>query len=109
MHIYPGPWVMMCWKLWPDFRGSGDEVVYAEFAFAVYAVATRVSSVLAVVVPREGLGHDLDAMAAAITAKNKLIYWPIPTTRREPVLIIRASNVPGARAELVLVVLDGAY
>ena len=37
-------------ELW-TFAGPGDEVVYAEFAFAVYAIVTQVSGATAVVVP----------------------------------------------------------
>lgn len=92
------------------FAGPGDEVVYAEFAFAVYAIVTQVSGATAVVVPAKDWGHDLDAMAAAITAKTKLIYLanpnnPTGTCFDNQALKRFLAHVP----ERVLVVLDEAY
>ncbi len=57
-----------------SFAGSGDEVVYAQRAFIVYALATQAAGATGVAVPEsDGLTHDLDAMAAAVTDKTKVV------------------------------------
>jgi len=57
-----------------SFAGPGDEVVYARRAFIVYALATQAAGATVVAVPEsDGLTHDLDAMAAAVTDKTKVV------------------------------------
>ena len=67
------------------FAGAGDDVVYSCYGFAVFALATQCAGATARVVaplPREHasmpLGHDLDAIAAAITPATKLVYVANP-------------------------------
>jgi len=45
---------------------KGQSIVYAEYSFAVYALATQGLGARAIVVPAVKHGHDLDAMLAAI-------------------------------------------
>ncbi len=88
----------------------GDEVIFSEYAFAVYAIATLAASGTPVQVPAKDYGHDLEAMAAAVTERTRIIFLANP------------NNPTGTwfdRAELqrfldtvpsnVLVVLDEAY
>lgn len=66
------------------FAGPGDEVVASQYGFAVYAIATQaVGATLraAPALPRDAVmprGHDLDALAAAITPRTKLVYLANP-------------------------------
>jgi histidinol-phosphate aminotransferase len=60
------------------FAGAGDEVIFSQYAFAVYAITTQAIGATAVVVPAKDYAHDLAAMAAAITDKTKLIYLANP-------------------------------
>lgn len=53
------------------FLGPGDEAIYSEFAFAVYPLVTQVTGATGVEVAAKAWGHDLAAMRAAITEKNK--------------------------------------
>lgn len=56
------------------FAGPGDEVVYAERGFIVYALATQAAGAVGVAVPEsDGLTHDLDAMAKAVNARTKVV------------------------------------
>lgn len=92
------------------FVGRDDEVVFSEHAFAVYPIVTQAVGGRAVVVPAREWGHDLDAMAAAVTPATRLVF------------IANPNNPTGTwieRAELeaflariredVIVVLDEAY
>jgi len=56
------------------FAGSGDEVVYSGHGFIVYALAATAAGATGVAVPEaDGLSHDLEAMAAAVSSKTKLV------------------------------------
>ncbi len=56
------------------FACSGDEVVYAQRGFIVYALATQAAGATGIAIPEsDGLTHDLDAMASAVTEKTKVI------------------------------------
>ncbi len=92
------------------FAGAGDEIIYAQYAFAVYPISAQVVGATGVEVPAVDWGHDLTAMLAAITDKTKLIYIANPNnptgtlfTRAEWEAFI--SQVP----QEVVVVLDEAY
>jgi len=54
--------------------GPGDEVVAAHPSFVTYAHATRMHGGTFVPVPGNGIDHDLDAMAAAIGPRTKLVF-----------------------------------
>jgi len=92
------------------FVQKGEAVVYSQYSFAVYALATQGVGGRAIVVPAVDYGHDLDAMAAAIDADTRLVYVAnpnnptgtfIPADKIEAFLQKVPSNV--------IVVLDEAY
>lgn len=92
------------------FAGPGDEIIYSQYAFAVYPISAQVVGATAVEVPAVDWGHDLDAMLASITEKTKLIYIANPNnptgtffTKKQWQSFIEA--VPGH----IIVVLDEAY
>jgi len=56
------------------FAGSGDEVIYSERGFIVYALAAQAAGATGIAVPEtDGLAHDLDGMAAVVTDQTKVI------------------------------------
>ncbi|MEU3461335.1 histidinol-phosphate transaminase [Streptomyces sp. NPDC006733] len=91
--------------------GPGDEVIYAWRSFEAYPIITRISGATPVEVPlTDGEEHDLDAMAAAITDRTRLIFLcnpnnPTGTAIRRAELERFLDRVPSD----VLVVLDEAY
>tara|TARA_R110001583_G_scaffold67490_7_gene192946 strand:- start:56499 stop:57638 length:1140 start_codon:yes stop_codon:yes gene_type:complete len=92
------------------FVAREHEVMFAEHAFVVYPIVTQAIGASAVVVPAKDYGHDLDAMAEAITAKTKLIFIanpnnPTGTFLEQEELKAFLEKVPAE----VLVVLDEAY
>ena len=90
--------------------GAGRSCVFSQYSFAVYALATQVRGARSIVVPARDLGHDLDAMAAAIAPDTRLVYLANPNNPT-------GTFVPGAAIEAflqrvppsVMVVLDEAY
>ena len=91
--------------------GPGDEVIYAWRSFEAYPIITRISGAAAVQVPLDAdERHDLDAMAAAVTDRTRLIFVcnpnnPTGTVVRRAALERFLDRVPAD----VLVVLDEAY
>jgi histidinol-phosphate aminotransferase len=91
--------------------GPGDEVVYAWRSFEAYPIITRISGARAVQVPLDaGEVHDLDAMAAAVTDRTRLVFVcnpnnPTGTVVRRAELERFLDRVPSD----VLIVLDEAY
>ncbi|MDH4275564.1 MAG: histidinol-phosphate transaminase [Gammaproteobacteria bacterium] len=88
----------------------GDEIVFSQYAFAMYPIITLAASANAVVVPARQWGHDLPAMRAAITPKTKIVIVANPNNPT-------GTWLPGAELEAfvrsvprdVIVVVDEAY
>ncbi len=92
------------------FVGPEHEVVFSDHAFAVYPIVTQAVGAKAVSVPAKDWGHDLDAMAAAITAATRVVFIanpnnPTGTWIERAALESFLDRVP----ENVIVVLDEAY
>jgi histidinol-phosphate aminotransferase len=89
----------------------GDEIVYAWRSFEAYPIISAGAGATAVRVPNtEGHGHDLPAMADAITDRTRLVIVcnpnnPTGTAIRRAELDRFLADVPSD----VLVVLDEAY
>lgn len=66
------------------FAGPGDEVVYSQYGFAVFALATQAAGAtarVAAALPADAsmpLGHDAAALLGAITPATKLVYIANP-------------------------------
>lgn len=56
----------------------GDEVIFSQYSFAMYPILTQMVSGKAVVTPAKDWGHDLNAMANAVTEKTKIIFIANP-------------------------------
>jgi histidinol-phosphate aminotransferase len=92
------------------FLQPGESAVYAQYSFAVYALATHAVGARAIVVAARDHGHDLDAMLAAIDADTRLVFIANPNNPTGTFLDSAAiatflKRVP----ERVVVVLDEAY
>ncbi len=88
----------------------GDEVIFSEHAFAVYPISTLAASGKPVQVAAVNYGHDLDAMAGAVTGKTRIIFIanpnnPTGTWLSRDSIDQFLQKIP----EHVLVVLDEAY
>ena len=57
---------------------AGQSVVYSQYSFAVYPLATQAVGARAIVVPAKNFGHDLPAMSAAIADDTRLIFVANP-------------------------------
>ncbi|THC44958.1 histidinol-phosphate transaminase [Massilia sp. Mn16-1_5] len=92
------------------FVQKGESVVFAQYSFAVYALATQGVGGRAIVVPAVNYGHDLPAMAAAIEPDTKLVYVANPNNPTGT--FIGAAEIEAFLQKVpsnVVVVLDEAY
>src|SRR5918997_2169785 len=60
------------------FLTPQDEAVYSQHAFAVYPLAVQAIGARGIEVPARDYGHDLDAMAAAVTEKTRIVFIANP-------------------------------
>ncbi|RME35303.1 MAG: histidinol-phosphate transaminase [Gammaproteobacteria bacterium] len=92
------------------FVAPEHEVVFSAHAFAVYPLVTRAVGARAVEVPARDWGHDLEAMAAAVTSRTRLIFVANPNNPTGTwVDRVRLEAFLERVPPEVLVVLDEAY
>ncbi|PCI44153.1 MAG: histidinol-phosphate transaminase [Moraxellaceae bacterium] len=92
------------------FSGSSSEVIFSEYSFVVYGLVAQSVGAKAVVTDAKGWGHDLQAMAAAVTERTSLIFLanpnnPTGTYFSADELERFLQSIPSR----VIVVLDEAY
>jgi len=92
------------------FVNPGEEVIYSQYAFIVYALVSRAAGAKSIEVPAVDYGHDLAAMASAITPNTKLVFLANPNNPTGTAFTLDQlrqflAQVPNS----TLVVLDEAY
>jgi len=89
---------------------KGDEVVFADPSFVVYNDICVRHEAVAVAVPLVDFRHDLEAMAAAVTARTKMVIVCNPNNPTGTYVPAAAvSRLVEAVPSDVLVVVDEAY
>ena len=93
------------------FAGAGDEVVYSQRGFIVYALVTTAAGATGVAVPEsDGFTHDLDAMLGAVSEHTKVVCIANPNNPTGSLLKTSAlqaflDNLPSH----IVVIIDEAY
>lgn len=99
------------------FADASTSVVFSEFGFAVFPIATAASGAIPIRVSalarnhaRQPLGHDLEAMAAVVRADTRIVYLanpnnPTGTWFGDAELAAFLARIPST----TLVVVDEAY
>lgn len=103
--------VALIYQLVQAFCEPGDEVVYAWRSFEAYPIGVTAAAATSVRVPVLPDGrHDLEAMAAAITDRTKVVLVCTPNNPTGPAVTQSELDAFLARVpEHVLVVVDEAY
>jgi histidinol-phosphate aminotransferase len=103
--------VAVLYHLLQAFCEPGDEVVYAWRSFEAYPIAVSVTGATSVQVPLTAdARHDLEAMAAAVTDRTKVVVVCTPNNPTGPAVTHRQLADFVARVPPhVLVVVDEAY
>ena len=92
------------------FAGPDDEVIFSQYAFAVYPIVTQAVGATAVITEASDWGYDLNAILDAVSSKTRLIFIanpnnPTGTCIGAAQLRTFINEVP----ENVLIVVDEAY
>ncbi len=92
------------------FLQDGDEAIMAVPSFIVYSMAVQSVGGRSIQVPLKNYTHDLEAMAAAVAARTKMVFIgnpnnPTGTINRKEEFERMMEKIP----ENILVVLDEAY
>ncbi len=92
------------------FMGRGDEAVFSSHSFVVYPLAVQSVGGVAKEIPHLNFGHNLDAMAKAVTGKTKIVFIanpnnPTGTSNNKAEFERFMAAVPDG----VLIILDEAY
>jgi len=92
------------------FAGPGDEIIYVNYGFTVYPIATRRVGAVPVVAPDKDYATDVDAILASVTDRTRMVFIANPNNPtgtyapRAEILRLHAG-LPSH----VLLVLDHAY
>jgi len=103
--------VGVCQQIVQALCDAGDEVIFAWRSFEAYPIITTIAGAVSVRIPLTQTGeHDLQAMAAAVTERTRIIFICTPNNPTGSVvgneaLIEFLTKVPTN----VLVVIDEAY
>lgn len=117
-HDVPQDWIALgtgsvavCGHITSAVAGPGDEVVYAWRSFEAYPIWTQIAGATSVQVPLlADERHDLDAMAAAVTDRTRLVF--VCTPNNPTGAVVTADELTDFIARIpssVLVVVDEAY
>ena len=103
--------VAVLFSLLTAFCETGDEIIYAWRSFEAYPIGADLTGARTIRVPlRPDATHDIDAMAAAVTERTRVILVCSPNNPTGPV-VTRAElkRLVDAVPEDVIVVVDEAY
>lgn len=92
------------------YVGAGDEVLYPEHGFLMYKIYTLAHGGVPVTAQEKDYCTDVDALAAAVTEKTKMVFLANPNNPTGS--YISAAELKRLRDALpshVMLVIDGAY
>lgn len=103
--------VAALYHLLQAFCGEGDEVVYAWRSFEAYPIAVTATGATSVQVPLTAdARHDLDAMAAAVGDRTRVVIVCTPNNPTGPAVShADLASFLDSISDRVLVVVDEAY
>lgn len=93
------------------FAGVGDEVIYSQRGFIVYALAAQAAGATGVAVAEaDGLSHDLDAMLQAVNERTRVVCIANPNNPTGTLHGVAAlQSFLDALPRDLLVIIDEAY
>jgi len=92
------------------FAGPGDEIIYVNYGFTVYPIATKRVGATPVVAADADYATDVDAILASVTERTRIVFVANPNNptgtyaSREEIARLHAGLRPD-----ILLVLDHAY
>ena len=92
------------------YAGPGDDIIYSQYGFALYAVQANAVGATGVAVPNKNWVADVDGILEAVTEDTKLVFVDNPNNPTGAyVCWDEIQRLQANLPEDVLLVLDGAY
>ena len=92
------------------FAGPGDEVLYSQYGFLVYRIATLTAGAAPVVAMERDCTSDVDALLAAVTPRTRIVFLANPNNPTGTYLPFdEIKRLQRGLPANVLLVLDAAY
>lgn len=92
------------------YAGPGDEVLYSEHGFLMYAISAKTAGAKAVAAPEANLTADVDGLLARVTARTRLLFLANPNNPTGSYLCESAlRRLHKGLPDHVLLVIDAAY
>ncbi len=92
------------------YAGPGDEIIFSQYGFAMYAVTTKAVGATPVVIPEKNFTLDIDALLAAVTPRTRLVFIANPNNPTGSYVDRDAiRRLHDGLPKAVLLVLDAAY
>ena len=103
--------VAVLFSLLTAFCETGDEIIYAWRSFEAYPIGADLTGARTIRVPlRPDATHDIDAMAAAVTERTRVILVCSPNNPTGPVVTqAELDRLVDAVPDDVIIVVDEAY
>ncbi len=92
------------------YAGPGDEILYSQYGFLMYAISARAAGATPVTAPERNLTADVDALLAAVTERTRIVFLANPNNPTGSYL--PRSELERLRDNLrddVLLAIDAAY
>lgn len=92
------------------YAGPGDEVLYSEHGFLMYAISAKTAGAKAVAAPEANLTADVDGLLARVTDRTRLLFIANPNNPTGSYLSDGAlRRLRHGLPDHVLLVIDAAY
>lgn len=92
------------------YAGPGDEVIYSQYGFMVYAVQTKAVGATGVAVPNKNWAADVDGILEAVTSDTKLVFVDNPNNPTGAYNTwAEIERLHAGLPDHVILVLDAAY
>lgn len=92
------------------YAGPGDEILFSQHGFLMYAIACRAAGATPVRTPEADLRVDVAALLAAVTPRTRLLFVANPNNPTGTYLSgTELARLHGSLREDILLVIDAAY
>ena len=91
------------------YAGEGEEVLFSEYGFVVYRLASLGAGATPMTAPEVNCRPDIDTLLDAVTDKTRIVYLTNPNSTGTYVPESDMKRLQEGLREDILLVIDGAY
>lgn len=92
------------------YAGPGDEVLYSQYGFLMYAIGAKAAGATPISAPEKDMRADIDALISAANEKTKLVFLANPNNPTGSMLTrAELAKLRKRLPESTILVIDAAY